>query len=209
MKTEEMQEWKNANFQDFWAEIAPQDHVVQVYENEKVFLNTLEGFVGSGLLTGDTVIVICRRKNLDKLRIRLERQDMDINSLIAARKYLPLEAKEVLSTFMVNDWPDEKLFFQTLNNMFRKVTESRSRIRAFGEMVSVLWEEGKYAATVHLEHLWNKFCETQQLCLYCAYPKSGFTRDPAESMKHICDTHSKIIAGWDHPSTEINYRLSR
>lgn len=41
--------WKNTNIQVFWGEIAPCDHLIQIYENESHFLNTLEGFAGSGI----------------------------------------------------------------------------------------------------------------------------------------------------------------
>ena len=62
-----IEEWKNSNIQVFWGEIAPCDHVVQIYENDTVFLNTLEGFAGSGLLSGDSVIIIATKEHLSSL----------------------------------------------------------------------------------------------------------------------------------------------
>jgi hypothetical protein len=93
-----------------------------------------------------------------------------------------------------------------VTGIFKKARKGNARVRAFGEMVALLWRDGNYAATVHLEHLWNKFCSTQNFCLYCAYPKSGFTKDPAVSIQEICCAHSKVISGGDHPSTEIQYK---
>jgi hypothetical protein len=56
--------WHSTNIHSFWGEIAPHDHIVQVYESERNFLDTLEGFVGSGLLTGDSVVVIATAEHL-------------------------------------------------------------------------------------------------------------------------------------------------
>jgi hypothetical protein len=206
MITTSEKSWEKVNFQNFWAEIAPREHLVQVYESEKIFLNTLEGFVGSGLLAGDTVIIIGTEEHLKSLNERLEKQMLNIKSLVKKGQYIPLDARKTLSRFMVKGWPDEKLFLKTIDELFSKAKRTGNRIRAFGEMVAILWEEGNCAATVHLEHLWNKVCEREDFCLYCAYPKSGFTKDPAESIKQICCTHSKVISGKNTVSTEIYFK---
>ncbi len=39
-------DWTVASEQIFWGEIAPCDHVVQIYENDEAFLDMLKGFVG-------------------------------------------------------------------------------------------------------------------------------------------------------------------
>jgi hypothetical protein len=61
--------------------------------------------------------------------------------------------------------------------------------------VAILWAKGQVGATVRLEQLWNKFCETEAFCLFCAYPKSGFTQDASESLMHICNAHKKMLKG--------------
>ncbi|HZI25011.1 MAG TPA: MEDS domain-containing protein [Chryseolinea sp.] len=198
--------WETRNFHDFWAEIAPKDHLVQVYESEQVFLNTLEGFVASGLTTGDTVIVIASQDHVMAIDARLRLQPIDVDGLVQAGKYFPLDARDMLEKFVIAGWPDEKLFFETVSSLFAKARKSGSKIRAFGEMVAILWEQGNYAATVHLEHLWNKFCARQAFCLFCAYPQSGFTQDAGESVAHICHAHSKMIAGVSQSQTEVFYK---
>jgi len=57
-----------------------------------------------------------------------------------------------------------------------------------------------------LEHLWNKFCEKESLCLFCAYPKTGFTEDINKSFQDICCAHSKMLDGSKKQLTEIFYR---
>ena len=107
---------------------------------------------------------------------------------------------------MVNDWPDENLFNQMVSEVITKAKIRGRQVRAFGEMVAILWAQGKVGATVRLEHLWNKFCENEAFCLFCAYPKSGFTQDASESVMHICGAHSKMIAGVGKGMTDIFYK---
>jgi NAD(P)H-hydrate repair Nnr-like enzyme with NAD(P)H-hydrate epimerase domain len=48
----------------FWGEIAPCDHVLQIYEDDDIFLDALTGFVGGGINAGDAVIVIATATHL-------------------------------------------------------------------------------------------------------------------------------------------------
>lgn len=105
---------------------------------------------------------------------------------------------------MINGWPDEGLFNKTVSGIIDKCSPDR-KIRAFGEMVALLWAQGHYGATVQLEQLWNKFCEKKSFSLFCAYPKSGFTKDINRSISHICGTHSKMISGKTIQLKEVNY----
>jgi hypothetical protein len=97
---------------------------------------------------------------------------------------MPFDAEVVLSKFMINGWPDEDLFMDVITDLMRKAKSEGRHVRAFGEMVAILWAKGLVGATVRLEHLWNKFCEKQTFSLFCAYPQSGFTQDAGESVMH-------------------------
>jgi hypothetical protein len=190
----------------FWGEIAPCDHVVQIYENDEVFLDLLNGFVSDGIRVGDAVIVIATAVHLEAMHERLEEAQYDVSSLTLAGRYIPLNAEEMLGRFMVNDWPDENLFMDAVSELLLKAKIEGRQVRAFGEMVAILWAKGQVGATVRLEQLWNKFCETESFCLFCAYPESGFTQDATESVMHICGAHSKMINGSGLNKTDILYK---
>jgi len=55
---QETQIWNESNLKDFWGEIAPCDHVLQIYDNNEAFISTLTGFVGDGINAGDCTIAI-------------------------------------------------------------------------------------------------------------------------------------------------------
>jgi hypothetical protein len=60
-------------------------------------------------------------------------------------------------------------------------------------MVALLWAQGHSGATVRLEHLWHSLCQEEAFALFCAYPRTGFTQDATESIKEICETHSRVL----------------
>jgi len=199
-------DWSHRSSKDFWAEIAPSEHVVQIYENDKVFLDLLHGFVSEGFDAGDCVIVIATPSHLQALDQRLEASGYNLLQLESNKNYFPLEAEMVLSKFIINDWPDEALFNQVVTDLLSHAKSGLKQFRAFGEMVALLWAKGHVDATVMLEHLWNEFCAKQTFCLFCAYPQSGFTQDAGESVAHICQAHSKLIAGVNQSRTEVFYK---
>lgn len=198
--------WLKSNIQDFWAEIAACDHLLQVYDNDLVFLSSLEGFTGSGFLAGDTVIIIATNAHINALNERLTHQGFNLDKLLNEKKYITLDAEKTLSKFMINEWPDEILFMDLVSNLLKTARQDNRKVRAFGEMVALLWAKGNNGATVRLEHLWNKFCAMEDFCLFCAYPKTGFKQSDTDNLNHICSSHSKIISGETGASTEIIYK---
>ena len=190
----------------FWGEIAPCDHILQIYEDDKGFIDILEGFVCNGFKSGDSVVIIATPKHLKALNQRLRLKGYDLFSLTLQDQYIPLDAEETLSQFMINGWPDENLFYHLLTNLLLRARKKDRQVRAFGEMVAVLWSQGFSGATVRLEHLWTRYCESEEFKLFCAYPKSGFTEDANESIAKICGCHSKMIDSLDNGSSELIYR---
>ena len=177
----------------FWGEIAPCEHVVQIYENDGAFLDSLEGFVADGVAGGDAVVVIATPPHLEALRRRIVERGIDVIAAENEDRYIALTAKEALSEFIVDGWPDDALFHAMIDRILKRAQAGARRVRAFGEMVALLWAQGHNGATVRLEHLWGQICRERLLSLFCAYPRTGFTRDAADSIREICATHSRVV----------------
>jgi hypothetical protein len=194
---------KNSN-QVFWGEMSPCEHLVQIYENDESFIDLLEGFVTSGLYDGECVIVIATKPHLQLLEDRMRKEGFNLFQLKLNDQFIAVNAEDALSTFMIHDWPDEVLFRHLVTNLITRAKRNDKKVRAFGEMVALLWAKGQTGATVHLEHLWNNFMKNENFTLFCAYPKSGFTMNAAESILEICSCHSKVINGGKEPELLFN-----
>lgn len=174
----------------FWREMKPGDHACQVYSSENTLLETLSGYVGGGLWTGESAVVIASDSHLDRLEEMLRQTGLDLAHFRAADAYIPLSADVSLSKFMVDQMPDGERFEAFVTSVLKRARRGGRPVRAYGEMVAILWSRGQCAATVHLENLWNKALQREKIRLLCGYPKEGFTRGHAESIRQIDASHS-------------------
>jgi hypothetical protein len=179
----------------FWGELAPSEHLIQIYEDDDVFLDALEGFVAEGLGVGESVVVIATSQHLNSLEQRLYARGLNLNLAISQDQYMPVNADEALGQFLVDGWPDQERFEAVVTRILARARRGGRRVRAFGEMVALMWEWGFQGGTVRLEHLWNQYRQQEAFALFCAYPKTGFTEDARSSVQCICETHSRVIAG--------------
>ncbi|MBC7900074.1 MAG: MEDS domain-containing protein [Saprospiraceae bacterium] len=177
----------------FWGELSPSEHLLQIYEDDEIFLDTLEGFVAGGLKAGDGVVVLATESHITGLDMRLSSQGIDINAARLNGDYIVVDAEEALSVFIADGWPNDDQFHELVADLLRRARSDERRVRAFGELVAVLWGRGHIAATVRLEYLWHNLCRERGFSLFCAYPKIGFTDFALKSMQEICDVHSRVI----------------
>lgn len=67
-------------------------------------------------------------------------------------------------------------------------------IRAFGEMVALLQDDGNDDGAIALEQLWNDLGDTHEFTLFCAYPSAAFDNpDGSMARWRICCAHSQVI----------------
>lgn len=168
------------------------EHFVQIYEASDAFMDALAGFISGALQQGDGAVVIATPAHRRELSKRLAAVGIDVNSAKIDDQFLSLDAEQTLKAFMVNGWPDEEKFTEVVRDILRRAGRNGRKVRAFGEMVALMWAQGYCAATVRLEYLWHQLCQKESFALFCAYPKSGFTENPGDLIARVCAEHSKV-----------------
>lgn len=179
----------------FWSGIAPVEHLCHLYGNDLHLVDTLTSFVDAGLRAGESVIVIATAPHLHQLEQRLRANWLDLDRARWEERYIAVLAQETLNRFMVDGWPEEERFNATIDGLLKRArgTGNGRKVRAFGEMVALLWEQGNAGATIRLEHLWNSLQRRESFSLFCAYPRAGFGEDAAATLRTLCSLHSRVI----------------
>ncbi|MGH9969669.1 MAG: ATP-binding protein [Pyrinomonadaceae bacterium] len=177
-----------------WSEMSPAEHFVQFYEGDGFLLNSLSGFVGAAINSGDAALVVATKPHRDGLDELLLTNGLDIDAARSRRQYVSLDAADTLSKFMVNGSPEPGRFSEVIGGLIASATDGRSHVRAFGEMVALLWAEGNYTAAIRLEELWNNLKQTHSFSLFCAYPMNAFGGEKfADPLSGVCSAHSRVI----------------
>jgi MEDS: MEthanogen/methylotroph, DcmR Sensory domain len=174
------------------------NHTVQFYGDDGALLHELMSHIGKALMRGSSAIVIATSAHIDGLAHKLKSRGVDLAKAKAESRYIALEASHVLSKFMVAGLPNRVLFSDAIGQVISRAAsaslDENRRVVAFGEMVALLWAEGKYEAAIQLEKLWNELAKTYSFSLHCAYPMQGFSRQEMEdSLRKICAQHSGVV----------------
>jgi len=183
-----------------WHDHDHDGHVVQFYAEDAPFLESVSRFIGTALGAGDAAVVIATKAHRDDLCRRLNARGFNLAGAIRQGRYVALDAAETLAQFMRKGKPDATLFAAVVGSVLGRargtVAGGSSRVVAFGEMVALLWAEGKPEAALRLEQLWDELARSHSFSLRCAYPITGFNRDEhGQLFLKICAQHSSVIPG--------------
>ena len=181
-----------------WKEILTQpkagNHMVQVYQNERFLSEAVSYFVGEGLQRGEAVIVIATPEHQDAFTERLTRLGCDVQTAVQQHQLYLIDAQAILSTFMQEGMPQWGAFQESVGSLIREAQLSYPRVRAYGEMVNLLWQKGERDAAISLEEFWNRLARHQSFSLLCAYLLDPLNPDAYDgSLQCICNSHSHLI----------------
>lgn len=180
-----------------WHEHDGQSHVVQLYSSHEFLVEGVSRFIGTALGNGGSGVIVATPAHEAGIRARLQANGFDLRTPTLQSRCVFLDAAATLSAFMTGDSPDPNRFSTLIGSTIeaaRQASGSDARVAVFGEMVALLWAEGKAEAAIQLEQLWNALAQTHVFSLRCAYQMQGFDHDQdAQSFLKICEQHSAVI----------------
>ena len=173
-------------------------HAVQLYSDDAFLLEILTGFIGGALSAGDGALIVATRAHAHSLEQSLRQRGLDTGMAIRQGRYIVLDARELLPRFMVNDSVDEGRFTEVIRTALTQIRDAgpqaNRRIAVFGELVALLWAEGKMQEAIRVEKLWNKLAEEHRFFLLCAYPVTGFSDEKdIQPFLEMCRQHSDVV----------------
>jgi DcmR-like sensory protein len=169
----------------------PNGHFVQLYaENHRCLAKNVGHFLVEGWRREEGLLVIAS----PPLRASFTRE-LDEGG-VPEEAVAFLDSQETLAQFMKDGQPDWARFEHKISAAIRDLRDKTGsvQLRAFGDMVGVLWSGGQFSAAIELENFWNRLLLGQGLRLFCAYPVDVFGQQfDAATMDALLCTHTHLL----------------
>ena len=186
-------------------------HFVQLYQADELALARNVGlYLWEGIRRGDGVLVIVTPEHRELFCRQLEQLGADTRQAIESRQLVFLDAHNTLAEFMVGGQPDWYSFEAAVSAAMRKVAPAKqdAGLRAYGEMVGILWNARQFAAAIRLEQLWNKLLEQSSFSLYCAYAIDVFGKEfHVANLDGVLCTHTHLVPAQPNGDLEKALKL--
>jgi CheY-like chemotaxis protein len=168
-------------------------HAVCFYEDAVSLSRRVAGFIWAGLVANQPAVLIATSSHSAAILEQLIAMAVDPRRRIEQGELVMLDADELLNRFMVDDMPDTQRFEDTMNPIVARAAGGmKPMVRAYGEMVDLLWTRGNEAAALSLEVLWNQLIARCKCSLLCGYLLDGVGK--GSGFNKICDQHSHVVS---------------
>jgi hypothetical protein len=169
-------------------------HAVRFYENEKSLAQIVAEFLAVGLEDGQPGIVVATPAQRGSIIRELVVRGVDVVSMQRSADLVMLDAQHTLSSFMTDATLDANTFNDVMAAIIKRVCRDRDNctVRIYGQMVDVLWQEGKRELAISLEILWNQLANTQRFSLLCGYAMGAFYKDA--HFDDVCGQHTHVVS---------------
>jgi anti-sigma regulatory factor (Ser/Thr protein kinase) len=175
--------------------IAEGAHVVHFYEHDAQLLAAVGPYLLAAVQAGETAIMIATEPHRRAIEAALRAQDIDLPATAADGRLISLDAAATAAMLMPDGELDREAFQEVIGGTLRRATASGGTVRAYGEMVSVLWDEGNVLAALELEALWNELGRELPFTLFCSYPATSVAgAEHAQALHHVCHMHSSATS---------------
>jgi signal transduction histidine kinase len=174
---------------------AHRDHAVQFFEDEGFLVNTVSSYVETSLAARQPVLIIATPERRQAFVDRLKTLGVDAETAERERVLGLVDARSALDDFMVGGMPDRDRFDATIGGLVRsrRVAFPSVPLRAYGEMVDLLWQDANPEAAIRLEELWNELAARHDFSLLCAYAMTRFAGSlHANGFAQVCAQHADV-----------------
>jgi hypothetical protein len=175
------------------------DHIVQVYQDREFLAEAVGEYIATGLQRGEAAIIIARPDHVKAFEHQLAARGCSVPAVRQSGQLCTLDAQATLDTFMVGGEPQWYPFHEVVGGLIARTRLQFPTVRAYGEMVDILWQAGRRDPAIRLEEFWNELARLQTFSLFCAYfmdnLDAGSYGGPLEC---VCKVHTHLIPARDY-----------
>ena len=157
-------------------------------------LPIVDNFIGEGLEQGAAAVLFVTPDHAARIESCLRTRSIDVDALRRLGTLVTVDARATLDVLMMDGMPSPSAFRRTVGAMLTQVRREHGQcaIRAYGEMVDLLWKDGLEAAAIRLETLWNQLADTPDFNLLCGYSMGNYYKGAA--LDEIKAQHTHLVA---------------
>jgi hypothetical protein len=183
----------------------PRDHIVQLYQDQEFLNRAVCRFAAGAISNGEGVILVPTAAHWDAFRPRLEVEGVDVKAAQSRGQLTVVDADELLPRFMRNTMPDAPVFLGLAGDVVANArdVDRYPRVRWWGEMVNILWEQGNVAASMSLEDQFHNLANHHEIAIFCSFVMDNFNSEVHTRMlPRLSQNHSHLIPVEDYARLE-------
>jgi hypothetical protein len=187
------------------ASAGPRDHIVQLYQDQQFLNRAVCRFAAGAIANGEGVILVPTAAHWEAFRPRLEAEGVDVKAAQSNGQLTVVDADELLPRFMKDTMPDAPVFLGLAADVIAKAhADSRyPKVRWWGEMVNVLWEQGNVAASMSLEDQFDRLAKHHEIAIFCSFVMDNFNSEVhSRLLPRLGQNHSHLIPVEDYARLE-------
>jgi hypothetical protein len=174
-------------------------HAVNFYALDTEGVDAVARYVAAGWTAGECVIVVATRDHRSAIEARLLELGSDPRAELARGRYFPRDADTTLRSLLTGGGFDGSRFREVAGAMLEEAGAGGAPVRAFGEMVALLWQRGSIEDALELEMQWNQLMADHDFDLLCAYPTGVFDHAELVDVRRVCELHTDILHAATRP----------
>ena len=194
---------------DLWsgllASAGPRDHIVQLYQDQQFLNRAVCRFAAGAIANGEGVILVPTVAHWEAFRPRLEAEGVDVKAVQNSGQLTVVDADELLPRFMRQNMPDAPVFLGLAADVIGKAHGGGRypKVRWWGEMVNILWEQGNVAASMSLEDQFDRLAHQHDIAIFCSFVMDNFNSEVHSRMlPRLSQNHSHLIPVEDYARLE-------
>ena len=170
------------------------DHVVHFYDDEFELARTVGGYLRDAAAAGAVAIVIATDPHGQAFAAEFASAGIDPLEACNNGTLVLLDASATMAAFLQAGRVDAEAFHAEVGSVMRRAAATGRPVRAYGEMVALLWEDGDVLAAIEVEKLWNDLGRELDFSLLCAYRSASVQGDEhAQALEQVCHLHSSEL----------------
>jgi hypothetical protein len=187
------------------AAAGPSDHIVQLYQDQQFLNRAVCRFAAGAIANGEGVILVPTAAHWEAFRPRLVAEGVDVDGAQARGQLTIVDADELLPRFMRDAMPDAPVFLGLAADVIANARgqDRYPKVRWWGEMVNVLWEQGNVAASMSLEDQFDRLAKHHEIAIFCSFVMDNFNSDVhSRLLPRLGQNHSHLIPVEDYARLE-------